>query len=363
MENTFSGSFSADEVVVYANPIRVLDATVPEVLVGKGLADKTLAWRESEIASLSDGEYMGMYEDILQEEGNLFAKDVFTLATKMAFRNEGRPIVLVSLMRAGTIIGVLLKRALGLIGCDCSHYSICGVNSQNHESFGRTMDHIRTLHDERDVVFVDGWTSAGSISTLLHSAVSRYNAERLTRVKPTLAVLVDLTGTAAFSAAVDDYLVPSAMLRAIGCGLLSASIDTCLQNEGSAESCLYFEELLPHDRSNALVDAVMGRMHRLVSFEEWRFDTDEAKLGRFEVYSALRQKCRDVFGNCVNVKPGMSESTRILSAGQPARVLLVRGSRCKSLQSLIYLAKRQQVEVQFVDDLPYMAATVVPSKG
>jgi hypothetical protein len=143
---------------------------------------------------------------------------VVSLAGALAERASGRPeVVIASLARAGTPIGVLLRRALERMGVAAPHYSLSIIRDRGIDA--RRCAH-RRAHDPRDVVFVDGWTGKGTITRELQSSL----ADRPLGFAPFLAVIADPAGCADLAPSDEDYLIPSGLLNAIVSGLVSRSV-------------------------------------------------------------------------------------------------------------------------------------------
>src|SRR5690606_17580156 len=114
------------------------------------------------------------------------AQDIVCLARHLAERPSGC-LVLVSLARAGTPIGVLLKRTLARLGRTSIHYSISIIRDRGIDTVA--LDYILRRHSAGDVVFIDGWTGKGAIAGELHAAVRAYNTARQVNLDDKLHVV------------------------------------------------------------------------------------------------------------------------------------------------------------------------------
>ena len=80
--------------------------------------------------------------------------------------------VLVSLARAGTPVGVLMRRwAQHRHGLDLPHYAVSIVRGRGIDA--NALRWLAAHHDPADVVFVDGWTGKGAITRELADALGR----------------------------------------------------------------------------------------------------------------------------------------------------------------------------------------------
>ena len=97
-------------------------------------------------------------------------------------------LVLVSLARAGTPIGVLIKRYLSFkYQINIPHYSISIIRGRGIDE--TAIDYIFEHHPGAKIQFVDGWTGKGAITNELDEACLNYNATHANKIDANLAVL------------------------------------------------------------------------------------------------------------------------------------------------------------------------------
>jgi Phosphoribosyl transferase (PRTase) len=131
---SFSGSYRAQDVTFLLKPIPM--PLMPE-LAQKERLIQTGTRHYSEMLSpetLPSAPYLAVFRDACRTNLTQMAHDCLKLAGIIKSRrhsnsnnngNNNGPITLVSLMRAGTPIGVILKHLLtSVYGCETSHYSI-----------------------------------------------------------------------------------------------------------------------------------------------------------------------------------------------------------------------------------------------
>jgi hypothetical protein len=302
--------------------------------------------------------YLELFHESLRRNGDRLARDVAALAHTLA-RGAGGEVVLASLARAGTPVGVLLVRALRAMGIQSTHYSLSIIRDRGIDSVA--LDHILERHQAADVVFVDGWTGKGSIAGELESSIAEYNQTRGTHLTPKMAVVVDLAGVADIAATAEDYLIPSSVLNAVVSGLVSRTLlNEELVRPGDFHACVYYADLAPHDLSRHFVDFLspLVKGHLAVSSPvDWG--------------AARRAELRAASANFVSwvgkefhvahrhrIKPGIGESTRALLRRVPDR-LLIADPTAQDLLHLVLLARQKQVPVHHVPDLPYRATAII----
>jgi hypothetical protein len=287
------------------------------------------------------------------------AADVARLARALAARAVAP--VLISLARAGTPLGVLLRRALAALGVDAPHYSISIIRDRGVDEVA--LDWILSRHAPEAFVFVDGWTGKGAIAEELFASGAAWAASRGVQVQLGLVVVSDLAGVAWISASDDDYLIPNAVLNAVVSGLVSRTVlNAALWRPGDFHACVHYAELAPHDLTRWYVD-------RLTPLVVAALDAPGAPASRERAAARARSRafvagCMERFGvrDPNRVKPGIGESTRALLRRVPDRLIL-REPTSAAVLHLVLLAERQGVPTEVVADLPYQAAVLIRTLG
>ncbi|MDP2310797.1 MAG: cysteine protease StiP family protein [Pseudomonadota bacterium] len=311
-----------------------------------------------------DSAYLDLFHEALATNTDRLAMDLARLALALAQRS--RPPVLVSLARAGTPIGVLLRRALSRLGIDAPHYSISIIRGRGVDE--RALDWILAHHSAEAVVFVDGWTGKGAIADELAGSVGAYAASRRVVLDPGLVVVSDLAGVAAMSASEEDYLIPSAILNAVVSGLVSRTIlHADHLGPGDFHACVEYNHLTTFDLSRWFVDTLDAALapaltRALATPAEALVSTDRTRAR--EVSRAFVTACltRYGVGDPNRVKPGIGEATRALLRRVPERLLL-RDPHAEAVRHLRLLAERREVPIEVDPALPYNAAVLIRTLG
>jgi hypothetical protein len=353
----FSGSYEPQDVTFLLKPaaLPTVDVATKERLIQSG------ARHYSEMLSPEappGPEYLLLYAEALERNGARLAQDIVSLAAAVAERNEGREVVIASLARAGTPIGVLLRRALVRLGVAATHYSLSIIRDRGIDM--EALRYIAARHDPRDVVFVDGWTGKGTIAGELRSSL----AGRPLGFVPLLAVVADPAGCADLAPSDEDYLIPSGLLNAIVSGLVSRSI---LNNElvgpGDFHACVYHAQLAGEDLSRAFIgqiDALMSAMR------PYPIGADpQLKRTRKAACEAMVRGLMQEFGlkDRNRIKPGVAEATRAVLRRVPDR-LLIRDRSDPDVAHLIHLAGERAVTVgQLSAGNGYRAVAVIRGLG
>ncbi len=298
--------------------------------------------------------YLNIFHRALELNKERFAKDILTLAYHLSQKKE---IVLVSLLRAGTPIGVLLKRTLrDVFGRDIKHYSISIIRDKEIDNVA--LKHIAKMHPSCEFIFIDGWTGKGVINRELKHFIAMFNEVNNMNISDVLYVVSDIASVSDFAVSNDDYLIPSSALNSTISGLVSRSI---LNEEHIGESdfhgCKYYKEYLNSDLSLWFVDYIMKII------EDFKIDIKpllsqnsalNSKMSDFLKHLQKEWKIKDIN----HIKPGIGESTRVLLRRVPF-VIIVQDLNSNEIEHLVLLAKEKEVRIAEDKTLPYKALAVI----
>lgn len=355
----FSGSYSLDDVIFLLKPVDYVYTAVEEKerLIQSGERHYSEMLSREEVP---DEKYMNLFRSAFDRNRQRFAKDIARLAINIEDRYENP--VLVSLARAGTPVGVLLHRALKAMGRDSTHYSISIIRGRGIDELA--LHYILDRHEDRNIIFVDGWTGKGAINSELRKSVLRFNSAHGTHIDPGMVVVADLAGVAKLAATDEDYLIPSSVLNGIISGLVSRSIlNDELIGPDDFHACVFYEHLREHDLSGQFVDSMTGPLLEALGTETAAiWDTEHRRRlqdvsGLFVTAMMVRYRVDD----SNRIKPGIGESTRSLLRRVPERLLLQGKDEVvtEDLQHLVGLARDRNVPIEFLPDLPYRAAVII----
>ena len=264
--------------------------------------------------------YMEAYETALKVFADSTSEAVGVLADKI-MEEKGRSVVLVSLARAGTPVGILLKRYLRWkYGITVPHYSISIIRGRGIDQ--NAMRYLLCRYRPEDMLFVDGWIGKGAILSELRKAVADFPG-----VSPELAVLADPANVTKLCGTHEDILIPSSCLNCTVSGLVSRTfLRDDIIGETDFHGAVYYGELEAQDLSYAFISEIQSRFQKEYSQK----DTGDSGQGLDEVLRIGREfKIEDV--NLI--KPGIGETTRVLLRRVPWKVLVHE----KYMLSLIHI--------------------------
>lgn len=360
---SFCGSYLPDDVSFLLKPINLALTTD---LAHKERLIQTGQRHYSEMLSpeaLPSELYLQVFRSAYASNLPQMARDCLSLAHLIAQRRATGPgpITVVSLMRAGTPIGVILKHLLTKV-CrrEAKHYSVSIIRDRGIDQVA--LRHIlQAGHAPESIVFVDGWTGKGVISRELAQAIATFNQAHHCAIDPGLYVLSDLAGSAACAASNQDYLIPSSILNATVSGLLSRSVLNEMIGPEDFHGCVYFAEFAAHDQSRQFVDGVLEAALKLA---EQGFVGQPAVNGvaAQRISQAFIQQMQQQHGIAdVNlIKPGIGEATRVLLRRVP-RLLILRDQDAPAVAHLRVLAAEKSVAIEIRPDLPYQAVSLISS--
>lgn len=350
-----SGSYAPQDVLFLLQPMQ-LEATAldeKERLIQTGRKHYSEMIGEEPVPTAS---HMALYAQALAQNGKRMATEVQALALALAAEYEGRPLALVSLVRAGLPLGVLLRRALVDLGQEVSHYGVSIIRDRGIDA--TALEIVLDTHGAGNIVFVDGWTGKGAIAGELERTLARHSRFP---AKPRLVVLADPCGRAWLSASSQDWLIPSGILGATISGLVSRSI---WPTQGGLHGCVVHDHLRSHDTTRQFIEHV-DRERRALG------NVPAATSWTFEQRRVLRNRADNVVNTLASrfavedlnrIKPGIAEATRAVLRRVPQQVL-VRSRDDEDIRLLIHLSQSAGVAVQEAGEAlgPYRALTIIRS--
>ncbi|GHH84343.1 phosphoribosyltransferase [Streptomyces sulfonofaciens] len=269
--------------------------------------------------------------------------------------------VLVSLARAGTPVGILMRRwARHRHGLDLPHYAVSIVRGRGIDA--NALRWLAAHHDPSDVVFVDGWTGKGAITRELAEALDAFRESDGIVFDPQVAVLADPGSCVRTYGTREDFLIPSACLNSTVSGLVSRTVLRAdLVGPDDFHGAKFYRELSSADVSHDFLDAVSARFDESGDAVDRRvqqiLSADRAPT--WEGWAAVERISKAYGIHDVNlVKPGVGETTRVLLRRVPWRVLARRGTGT-DLDHIRLLAEQRGVPIEEADDLPYICVGLI----
>ncbi len=298
-------------------------------------------------------EYMTLFNSSLDTFKHSVATYVGITAEKI-LKAKGENVVLVSLARAGSPVGVLLKRYIKKIhNIDISHYSISIIRGKGFDN--SAISYLRQEYQDSDILFVDGWTGKGAIGKQLIEACEEYNHKYSAELVPQLAVIADPGYSANIFGTREDFLLPSACLNSTVSGLVSRTFHrTDIIKDGDYHGARFYKDLLSEDVSNRYIATI----EECFKPEDSGCDLVDDNPSWSGWETVLRLGKIFNIDNLNHIKPGVGETTRVLLRRVPWKIL-VRSDKKEELKHIYQLAAERDVTIEIYDDMEYSCCGLI----
>jgi hypothetical protein len=300
-------------------------------------------------------EYMELFAKAMETGAERMGIETARLAHAIAASVRG-PITLVSLVRAGVPLGVVLKRAIKELGRNVEHYGVSIIRDKGIDD--EAMRRILATRPVEGITFVDGWTGKGAITSQLEASFKAYSDQA-----PCFVVLADPCGRASLAASGDDWLIPSGILGCTVSGLISRSIlNEDVVGPGDYHACVQWDHLAEHDISRSFVDDIWKHTLSALAREIPSVWSEGERREHREAADAAVAWVVEENGvtNINRVKPGIAEATRAILRRMPEKVY-VSSPNDPELAALMHLIVDRGVPYVVAPEkiAPYRAVTLI----
>ncbi|WP_231889979.1 cysteine protease StiP family protein [Bacillus sp. SJS] len=281
------------------------------------------------------------------------------VVAEQIIKERGKGAVLVSLARAGTPIGILIKRyILFKYGIDVPHYSVSIIRGRGIDE--NAMKYIFENHPSESIQFVDGWTGKGAIKKELNEAVEHLNKTYGTNISDTMAVLADPGYCVTIYGTRGDFLIPSACLNSTVSGLVSRTVlNSEFISPTDYHGAKYYRELEKEDLSLHFIETIADQFTLVKEEVERHLEAMTASEPTWQGLADIK-KIQDDFGieNINLIKPGVGETTRVLLRRVPWRIL-VKSLDNADLEHIRLLAEERNVPIEEYPDMSYSCCGLI----
>ncbi|WDV45596.1 cysteine protease StiP family protein [Clostridiaceae bacterium M8S5] len=293
-------------------------------------------------------EYMTIFYKALKQNKDKIAVATGVVAERI-LKLKGEDVVFVSLARAGSPAGILIKRYIKYkYNIDIPHYSISIIRGRGIDE--NAIKYILEKHPNRNIQFIDGWTGKGAITNELTKACGEFNQAHGTNIDDTLAVIADPAHCTSMYGTREDFLIASACLNSTVSGLVSRTVlREDLIGGNDFHGAKFYEELIKEDVSNLFIDTIVNEFANVKddvekSLRDIENDIESkgiSWIGLKDVHNLLEEfKIEDINF----IKPGIGETTRVLLRRVPWKILIKENS--ENLEHILQLAKERNVPVE-----------------
>ncbi|OBZ13836.1 hypothetical protein A7975_13635 [Bacillus sp. FJAT-26390] len=307
-------------------------------------------------------EYIQLFHDTLSDSAIRIARAVGTVS-EMIIQKNGFDVVLASLARGGTPIGVLIKRYIKQVyGVDMPHYSLSIIRGKGIDE--NALLYMNQSHPDKRVQFVDGWTGKGAIRKVLIAACSLMKQKYGLELNDELAVLADPGYCAGTFGTREDFLIPSACLNSTVSGLISRTVlRSDLIGPDDFHGAKFYKQWEESDLTGVFVDTISAHFNETAAGSKEEALRMQANPAQSEItWQGLQDiaQIQSDFGiTDINlIKPGVGETTRVLLRRVPWKILVDRLDNA-NLKHILLLAKDRGVPVEEYPNMTYSCCGII----
>ena len=375
IQANFSGSYLPAEVtllldIVSADSVNDISPTQKEALIQSGQR------HYSDMLTLEkppSATHEALYNQALAAGKQRMANDVTSLAFSLhqlfhACVSASQPLILVSLVRAGLPIGVLLQKALSDASASYAlasqHYGVSIIRDRGLDPVA--LQYILQQHPHSPIVFVDGWTGKGAIYGELQRSLAQITDKRQQAqlfhqgegVIP-LVTLADPAGVAWLSASDDDWLMPASLLNSTVSGLISRTLYR--EPSDGLHQAVYYDKLQPWDRSGEFIQ-IIDALRQQTPLPT---PLTGKLLPTFTTQSVIEDlAARFAISNRNRIKPTIAEATRAILRRDPECVLVNERADGQDTALLRHLCEEKNIQlIADASIAPYQAVTIIKNRS
>lgn len=348
------GTYTSNECIFLlkdvTNEIKEVSIEEKEKLIASGI-------NYSEMLSAEKGiepKYQDLFVKLLNNNADNLAKFIGILAEGI-YEDKGKDVVVVSLARAGTPFGVLVKDYLKFkYDLDVPHYSISIIRDKGIDE--NALLYILDKHPGCKIQFVDGWTGKGSITKELNKAISKFNEEYNTDISSDLAVVADPAHISKIYGTRLDIIIPNCCINSTVSGLVSRTYHNHKNiGEYDFHGAKVYNNLKEEDYSRYFLETIRNsivssreNLKPVFGESDWNYvnNTINKVADEFEVKDKNK------------IKLSIGESSRVLLRRIP-RCLLIKNINNPDVQHLIEMAKDKNVPIIYYAKTEYEAISII----
>lgn len=293
--------------------------------------------------------YIEIYKKALVVFSESTADAVGRVAQKI-WKRKGKNAVIISLARAGTPVGVLIKRYIKQkYNVSIPHYSISIIRGRGIDK--NAMKYVLSKHTAQNLVFVDGWIGKGAILEELKKELVVFP-----EVEAEIAVLADPANLTELCGTHEDILIPSSCLNCTVCGLISRTfLRSDIIGTNDFHGAVFYNELRDEDRTYEFINKVES----LFEFQDYcNVIHEKNEINGPDEVRALAEKYG--IDNVNLVKPGIGETTRVLLRRVPWKILIDKKYvKSVELKHIIQLAFEKKVQIEYIDLINYKCCGLI----
>ena len=358
------GSYSFEDVVFLLKNIGGLVPEIDNQLRERAIQGGTHYSEMLPVEYQPKPEYIALFHQILQNTASKIALAA-AIVGEQIFRLKGKSVVLASLARAGTPIGILIKRYIAAkYGITLPHYSISIIRGKGIDE--NALRYMIQEHPGFAIQFVDGWTGKGAIARELIKACQNFNEKYNENLDPDLAVLADPGHCARLYGTREDFCIPSACLNSTVSGLISRTVHRSdLIGEHDFHGAKFYTEWTEQDVSALFIDTITSHFP-LIMDQAVHAAEQLIRNPILPTWVGIQKmkELQEIFQipDMNMIKPGVGETTRVLLRRIPWKILIDDKNNL-NLQHILLLAHDRGVPVEEFAGMSYSCCGLIQTMG
>lgn len=314
--------------------IKELTSEEKSEMINKGINPNTLLIKEYNM----NEEYLKLCKNLGKKYIKQTAIAVGNLAEQL-YKYKSKNIVLVSIVRSGIPIGILIKRYLqNKYKKHFYHYAISIKDGIDKNA----MNYILCKHNIEDLQFVDSWTGKGTVTNTIINSAKQFDG-----LDSSLAVLSDCLNITKYCGIREDIAIMQAPINACITGLVSMPI--IHRDNKKFDAGIYLGYLEKIDMSQEYIDLVEKEFDYNCNADDYM-----ENLTAHEEVSKIANKYNV---DISKINPGINEAARAILR-RKVSILFVQDKEDIQVREIIELANLKNIKIEEYNFKYYKAATI-----
>lgn len=301
---------------------------------------------------------MAIYHEYLARYRHKIAQGIIALSDYIFRQPETQKqpqIVLLSLIRAGLPLGVLLKRHLAKQH-PTHHYGISIIKDKGLDR--AALETILARHPQAAFYCIDGWIGKGAISANLRQSWQQLAP----RIPMQLLTLSDPTSDLSdYSPYGGDWLIPFGILGSPIAGFISRSL---YQAYPQQHAVYYYDQIAQHyTAETAPFNHFIAQVEQVLPQAVLPDLSREHKIPQRQLFARLAQIQRQHrIADLNRLKPSIAEATRAILRRQPEKVLIAPHNETPELRLIKTFCAERHIPLEhepLLDATPYQVMTII----
>ena len=295
--------------------------------------------------------YNKLFLELLNKSTQNIAKCIGIMADSI-YAEKGEDTVIVSLVRAGTPFGVLIKDYISYkYGINVPHYSVSIIRKKGIDE--NALVYILGKHPNAKIQFVDSWTGKGSITNELEKAIKDFNDKYDVSIDNSLAVLADPAKISRICGTREDVIIPNCCLNSTVCGLISRSYcNDDILTDNDFHGAVEYWHLIKDDYSRCFIEKVRKEFVGLETEAEYHDIEHYGQRIIEQIAKEFNVEDED------KIKLSIGEASRMLLRKEP-RLLLVKDFKNPDLSHIIEMANDKNIKMISYDKTDYECIAII----